>query len=264
MITGETSVQHLARALILWQNAAGPYWPFVNAAPFVSGHVAGPLLEGRPWVPRWLSEAVDSFPPLRGTPGGIGVQEGVQPGECRDEARPAPTGPLAGPFTSAADPDCSSSAVCSAFNGERAAFFVDVSPTRVLPAAPWLNRRGFVVVPVIQRWSVAPAVLRSERLLAQLVGYATRVERPVGERGVIFILDGDRAGRSSVTASPRRFDNRYEYPPCRFPAPDFLVTQGIRDVCWLFIGSFADDLKPYREALARQGIRSVEQAICVD
>ena len=215
MIASETVGQGLARALILWQAAAGPYWPFVNAAPFVSGQVAGPTIKRRTRVPWWLREVVTS----RATPG-ITRRAAV-------------------------------------------AYFVDVSPMRVLPAAPWLNRRGFIVVPVIQRWAVQRGVLRSERLLAQLVEVGECVQPPVGDRGVIFILDGDRGGQSPVRAAPRRFDNRYAYPICRFPSADFLLTHGIRDVCWLFVGSFADDLKPYREILERRGILSTEEALCV-
>jgi len=246
----------LAQALILWQRTAGPFWSFVGAAPFISGHVDVTLVKPRPRTPDWLSGAIRAMAKRTGS----AASQAAQSGSCQREAgipSPPPSAhSVPWPKTGLQRDQNFKPEV------QKIAFFIDAPPTRVLPAAPWLTQLGYVVVPVIQRWTVAPAVLRSERLLAQLVGYAKLVRRPVAEQGVAFILDGDRFGPLRFTGRPRVFDNRYAYVACRFPSADLLLAQGIGKVCWLSFGRFADDLSPYRESLKQQGIRSVERTIC--
>src|SRR5688500_7491306 len=89
----------LSRALLCWQDAAGPWWPYVCATPF-------------------LSEL---------------------PVEERDLVRARLPAPLARVLGS-----------CDDAGGT--ALYVDLAPETVLAATPVLNGRGYVVVPVIQRW----------------------------------------------------------------------------------------------------------------
>jgi hypothetical protein len=134
---------------------------------------------------------------------------------------------------------------------ERSAVFLDLPPRETLPATEQIARLGFLIVPVIQRWVVAEAVLPCEDLQAQLVGHAPRARQTPCERGVVFLLDGERAGPS---AQPRRFDNRYQYPICRFPPPDFLRRHEVNSVYWLPAPPVAEDLAAYMELLASGGL----------
>lgn len=200
----------LAKALLQWQRGAGPYWPYVCAAPFLAASwTATRVNRRRTGLPRqMLSQIVRS--------------------------------------AQAAHP----------------AILIDLSPTRTLPSAPALNRLGFLVAPVIQRWVAAPAVLPCEPLLEELVAGAAQI-RAIGKPlGVVFVLDGDRNGQpgGSETRSPgsrarhSRFDNRYRYPICRFPPPDFLRSHGVSAVCWISRTGIADDLLPYAQQLAQAGL----------
>ncbi len=134
-------------------------------------------------------------------------------------------------------------------DGERVAVFLDLPAGETLPATEQLARLGFVVVPVIQRWVVAPAILPCEDLQAQLVRHAPRGRRRPTERGAVFVLDGERAGPLAPPPS-RRFDNRYNYPICRFPPPDFLKRHAVTGVYWLPAPPVAEDLLPYAQLLA--------------
>jgi hypothetical protein len=141
------------------------------------------------------------------------------------------------------------------------ALFVDLAPELTLAATPILNRLGYAVVPVIQRWAVAPAVIRSATLLARLVAFASQATLPAPPAGVVFLLDGRRFGpAASSLAGPdnarrarrftglRRFDNRYEYPVCRFPPVGLLPELGIQRTVWV-PDRVAPDLQGYVAAL---------------
>lgn len=117
---------------------------------------------------------------------------------------------------------------------------------------------GLFVVPVIQRWPAQPAVLSSRRLRQHLVAIGAMVQRPTVVRGVLFILDGDRAGPARLESSPctgRVFDNRYAYPSCRFPPPGLLLHQGVTRAVWVSRGDVAADLLAYSESLKQAGLR---------
>lgn len=192
----------LARALVRWQRAAGPYWPFVCAVPFLGDVPPVPRPPGRERLPRTLDRALAAVPP-----------------------------------------------------GETPAIFVDLPPSLTLPAAPGLSRRGLAAVPVFQRWVEYPAVVPCERTVAQLVAYAPSPGRRAEPRGVVFLLDDDRAGRRRAgRAVPRAFDNRYRYSPDRFPEPSFLLGRGVRRVVWLVGRELAADLRPYVAQLAQAGL----------
>ncbi|MGH2459983.1 MAG: hypothetical protein ACRDIY_14085, partial [Chloroflexota bacterium] len=136
--------------------------------------------------------------------------------------------------------------------GTRAAIFVDLPAWRSLPSTARLNDLGFAVVPVIQRWVTEPAILPSGRLVGDLLRYAAVVRRPRPERGIVFLLDGERAGppRLAESTTPARaFDNRYGYPACRFPPPALLRDDGVTGVWWLARNGVADDLRDYAATL---------------
>ncbi len=189
----------LARALARWQHAAGPFWPYVCAAPFL-GQLARP---------------------------------------ARGPGRPGPG--LVGTIERLVVPDGT-------------ALFVDLPPGGTLPLAPRLNRLGLFVAPAFERWAVSPAVLRCERLLAALVAVGERVARPPAPRGLVVLLDGERAGPPGLSPNPRTFDNRYAYVTRPFPPPALLAQEGITQVCWLAVQGIAPDLESYAAQLAAVGL----------
>jgi len=146
------------------------------------------------------------------------------------------------------------------------AIFIDLPPETTLGATVPLQRLGYIVVPVIQRWAVAPAVVRSERLLGLLVALAGDARAPTAVRGAAFLTDGRRFGtrgqmpalqeRPRRVSFGRRFDNRYQYPICRFPPPELLIAQGFERAVWV-PELIAPDLQPYAARLAAAGIAVV-------
>jgi hypothetical protein len=142
------------------------------------------------------------------------------------------------------------------------AIFLDLPPIPVLSATAEFARRGFYVVPVIQRWPRPSSALPTAELLHALVEFSRAARPPQSPRGVVFILDGERGGPLSggqpgIPPDPRRFDNRYHYSADRFPAPALLAERGIGKVEWAAPQSIAADLQPYALSLAEQGLRPV-------
>jgi hypothetical protein len=215
----------LAKSLESWQRAAGPFWPYVCPAPFLS-----PLAEAEPAQParktRWS--------------GAREILSAVK--EAQDQ---------------------------------RTAVFVDLAPEQTLSLTTELNRLDYVVVPVIQRWAVANAVVPSELLVEALVRYGAQARLPHEHwdqiRGAVFLLDGlrrggpvaqgatsprtdgaDPAAISRRTRFARRFDNRYIYPTCRFP-PSSLLRQLHFSAFVTIPREPAPDLLPYRDLLETNG-----------
>ena len=134
------------------------------------------------------------------------------------------------------------------------ALFADLEPEATLAAAPRLSQRGAAVVPAIQRWCAPDAVLPARRLVDRLVAASRSVARPRDGASALFLLDGERLGRPGRRPAPDRFDNRYEYPPCRFPPPELLRREGVARVLWLSRGGVAADLRGYADGLAANGL----------
>jgi len=149
---------------------------------------------------------------------------------------------------------------------ERSALFVDLAIEATLPAAPALARAGWTVVPVIQRWCEEPALLPTDGLRGLLAATAAQLaskddhserseeshqsrSRQRTARGVLFLLDGERAGRPGERPHGRQFDNRYSYPACRFPPRDFLTELGIDTVRYLGRDVPPPDLRRYLESV---------------
>ena len=57
-VAGVHHAAGLAQALVRWQHAAGPFWPYVCAAPFLSVG-AGGVLVGRSESARWRAQPRD-------------------------------------------------------------------------------------------------------------------------------------------------------------------------------------------------------------
>ncbi|MGE3271361.1 MAG: hypothetical protein AB7P40_21610 [Chloroflexota bacterium] len=240
----------LAEALVRWQHAAGPYWPYVCAAPFLGLGESDQLVQA--------------------------MRERLQ----RRLASRRPTGRdkvltdliLAGAAASRGGrgvPDFSLP------NGGLPVVLVDLPSEPVLAVAPVLSARGWYVVPVIQRWIASPAVLPCRMLLERLVIGAWQVRRPSRPCGVLLIADGERFGPAGypLLARGRAFDNRYEYQICRFPSMAFLAAHGVAQVSWITLDRpvapaaqpagpaainrppVAGDLLPYRDDLVRAGIQ---------
>jgi hypothetical protein len=193
-----SSTQPLARALAAWQRAAGPYWLYVCAAPFVG-------------------------PPLIGGAGRSASASRAEVAACAADLDPA-----------------------------RSALFVDLAPEEALAEAPALRAGGWWVVPVIQRWCAPAALLPAQPLRSSLIDVGRCLPRRAGA-GAVFLLDGARRGPPGQHP-PHRFDNRYEYPTCRFPPPGLLRARGIEVVAWLARGGTAPDLAEYVAALAAAGL----------
>jgi hypothetical protein len=203
----------LSEALQRWQEAAGPYWMYVCAAPFVS-------------APSDLAQVEPS-------PANLALQ----------------------------------TMLSSLTDEPGSAVFLDLPPAVTLPATGACNQLGLVVAPVIQRWIASTAVLPSEQLAMDLTTFAMEAMPPGPASGVVFLLDGDRAGPGHETqldgpgrpatqpiGLPELFDNRYSYPVCRFPAPAFLQREGIERVHWVADSGVAADLREYVHALEEVGL----------
>jgi hypothetical protein len=249
------SVSVLAEALVRWQHAAGPFWPYVCAAPFL-GTAEGTLLaqrvmgsgrgEGRnqPRISGGQSALVDRLV------------------SAAHDLTPFRTGEAAGGDEVAP------------WNGGLPLILADVPAEPVLAVAPLLAARGWYVVPIVQRWIATPAVLPCRQLVERLVVGARQMKRPAAPVGAILIVDGERTGSvdAPLLVPGRTFDNRYEYQTCRFPSTRFLQAQGVRRVRWITsarpagppgsaleqpmsgLPPVARDLHPYREALLLAGI----------
>jgi hypothetical protein len=254
-----TGAPVLAEALVRWQHAAGPFWPYVCAAPFLGTGDSMELLDDlesdrarqchirtcTPPVARWTKEQRKlAATLLDGLPHGAGGLGAAGAEACRE----APDGlPL---------------------------LLADLPPEPLLAIAPLLADQGWYVVPVIQRWIARPAVLPCRTLLQRLLDRAWRLHRPGTPRGVVLLADGARLGPRGYQQRPRgrAFDNRYEYQICRFPSTAFLQAGGVRQVRWLTargpgptaslrdlegrpVGAVVTaDLAPYQEALLQAGI----------
>jgi hypothetical protein len=187
-------------ALLRWQRTAGPYWPYVCAAPFL-----GPLP-----------------PPAHRPP------------------RPRPSPALLDLLTH--------------LTGPATALFVDLPAPAALGAAPSLSRLGVAVVPVLQRWCAPRSLLPSRPLLDALIAAAPVTAPPRHGSRVVFFLDGERAGPPGLQPPAHRFDNRYDYPACRFPPPELLRREGVARVLWLSRRGIAPDLRGYAHRLAAAGL----------
>jgi hypothetical protein len=234
-------ISGLARALVAWQHAAGPWWPYVCAAPFLE-----------------MGEGTGA--PF-GQPGRDGSSAG--PGYARAQRHRASAWsrrqvalvdrllPLDAP---AGDDHADEHAP------ERpSVVLVDVPAEPILALAPLLVERGWYVVPVIQRWIASPAVLPCRRLMRLLLAGSERVRRPASPRGVVLIADGERLGPPGypLFVPGRAVDNRYEYQICRFPSVDFLHAREVRTMRWVTDRPPAQarpDLTPYLEDVLRAGI----------
>jgi hypothetical protein len=189
------AVPPLVRAFVYWQRAAGRYWQFVCATPFLCP------------VP----------------PASIPMDWHVDPG-------------LIG--------------LINSIKGPRPAIFVDLALSRTLPATPALESLGFRVVPIIQRWPNAKAVLPSGPIQQELIACRSRHRASEADRGLIVLLDGERAGPEQGSASPDQlFDNTYPYVICRFPPVRLLHEDGVGATYLVSSAGVASDLSDYAGAL---------------
>jgi hypothetical protein len=262
----------LAEALVRWQHAAGPFWPYVCAAPFLGTGETQELLRG--FVPPSVSalDATDGpaatiarRPPdgpalsarkshAKPAPGRWSRQQRaladslLQVTPQDTDVMDLPRLPLSrlrhgdpasaeGPRRSCErGPEGRGDQGAPWWGGEGLdALLLDLPPGPILAVAPLLVAQGWYVVPVIQRWMASPPVLPCRALLRLLVAGAWRARRPTMPRGVILVADGARLGPKGYPAlAPGRvFDNRYEYQLCRFPPIDLFQAHGIQQVRWL-------------------------------
>ena len=138
------------------------------------------------------------------------------------------------------------------------AVIIDLPAVPMLEMASALAAAGCWVVPLIQRWLADGAVLPAEPLARALYAPPKTPVPPPAPIGVVFILDGQRAGkpaRLDRRYRPRRFDNRYEYTPHVLPPPGFLAQHGVGRVSLLARnGRVAPDLALYVRDLATAGL----------
>jgi hypothetical protein len=249
-------VRLLAEALVRWQHAAGPFWPYVCAAPFLGTGEAEALAQSLKPNHRQNADrsrrATDLADRL--------LIKAEAPQDPYLPPLPLARGRGLGgrglpPETGLRDRGLS-------------VLLVDLPAEPLLAAAPYLVERGWYVVPVVQRWIASPAVLPCRQLVERLVLGAWQARRPSSPRGAVLIADGERRGPSGYPAMApgRTFDNRYEYQICRFPSTDFLRAQGVERVQWITDGAspaerpVRPDLAPYLEELLRAGLAVDVQA----
>lgn len=231
----------LVEALVRWQHAAGPFWPYVCAAPFLgSDSDAGTKREGqgrgRTRRERARAEALT----------------GEHAASGAINRAPTEAHPVGARFIAP-------TAIAPAEGEGLSIVLVDLPPEPVLLLAPLLVEQGWYVVPVVQRWIASPAVLPCRRLMETLLHGARLARRPSVPRGAVLVADGARTGPAGypTVVTGRAFDNRYEYQICRFPSLDFLQAQGVCRGRWLTArpgGIVSPDLAPYLEELLRAGI----------
>lgn len=213
-------VSVLAGALVRWQHAAGPFWPYVCAAPFLGTGESADLLRGSrlPHAAMPVAAHASARPGMRAAPAvGLWTQQQRALADALLRTYPVADGlPASG-------------------SHPLSMLLLDLPVEPVLSIAPLLVAQGWYVVPVIQRWIGSPAVLPCRTLLLRLVAGAWRARRPAVPRGVVLIADGARQGPHGypLLAPGRVFDNRYEYQICRFPSTDLLRAHRVRYVRWL-------------------------------
>jgi glutathionylspermidine synthase len=219
-------IRALAVALARWQHAAGDYWPFLCAAPFVS------TMEWLAWQKVRVREArlprLGNEPPERGIP---------------DHCPPTELSQVIDRALATAD---------------QTAIFVDLPLATTLPATASLNWQGFFVLPIVQRWVAWPAVLDCSLLVEQLIDHSRSCRAPRAPRGVVFLLDGERAGPPGARGASTRFDNRYAYSGCLFPSAKDLIRRGIDAVEWVGPDVLAPDLSAYASELVGAGLQPIE------
>lgn len=215
----------LVRALVRWQHAAGPYWQYVCAAPFLGDGTV-------PSHPSRTHRIAEAAPSDRAASLGTAVQADASLSELVRRLGP-PSG-----------------------QARPLAVIADLPIERSLALAPDLARNGWYVVPVVQRWVADPAVLPSGELVRLLLDGANRVSRPRSPRGVLLLADGERAGDPAHPPRPRdrAFDNRYAYQICRFPSAALLRSLDVRAVRWVCPSGVARDLAPYAADLTAAGL----------
>jgi hypothetical protein len=195
----------LGEALVRWQHAAGPYWPYLCAVPFLADvHCRARIAPARP----------DRTAPISGL-----LADGLKQTDPRMHS----------------------------------AVFVDLPIESTLRQSEALRRLGFRVVPVVQRWIEERAVLPGLDLLQDLIRHQPRALQAPIDRGVVFLLDGRRAGPVGPMPASR-FDNRYAYPVCRFPPASFFRAHGVSSGTWIADRGIAADLREYAESLIRGGL----------
>ena len=251
----------LAQALVRWQHAAGPFWPYVCAAPFL-GTGEGATFALQAWSRHQRRSARRCAAPsghhdLRPSRAETALADRLL------DATGAVQDSLELPLSRARERGLGGEGFSSGPGGEGSSvLLVDLPAEPVLAAAPRLVERGWHVVPVIQRWVASPAVLPCQRLVEHLVVGAWRARRPISPRGAVLIADGERMGPAGYPAAiaGRAFDNRYEYQVCRFPSTDFLRAHGVERIQWITSGArpaerpVSPDLAPYLEDLLRAGV----------
>ncbi|MFN8635107.1 MAG: hypothetical protein U0893_14725 [Chloroflexota bacterium] len=246
-------MSRLAAALVRWQHAAGPWWPYVCAAPFLS--TAESELLAAESSPR-TTDPASRLGSMSNTPVERGLPDPGRPGGVPHRGR------FGAPSRDLADWLAPSVAAGASAAPDPLVVLVDAPAEPILAVTPLLVARGWYVVPVVQRWIAKPAVLPCGRLLRLLLDGSWQVRRPTSPRGVLLIADGARTGKPGypILAPGRAFDNRYEYQICRFPSLDFLRGQSVHAVHWITDqpgGVARPDLAPYLEDLLRVGL-SVE------
>lgn len=199
----------LAVALARWQHAAGAYWPYVCAAPFLG----------------------DALPPANGAV----VGEGHGP----SAAARLPVLARAFVETLAAIPSDIHPAIFVDLPPDQslaaAADLVDAGFVVVPIIQRWVSSPA-----VLDCRPLVARLLRSGRQVRR-----PSVERGV----VFFLDgDRDGLGAARVE-TPRAFDNRYQYPTDRFPPASFLVARGVDVLYWIAPAGIAPDLQSYAAEL---------------
>lgn len=220
----------LARALARWQHAAGPYWPFVCAAPFLAAEApARSRVSGRSGDGRSDDAACAAL-------------------DAALTVSPADDGCVA------VLADLRIEATLAEVPSMVARGWYVVPVVQRWPAEPAVLSSRSILRLLIER----AAQIRRPRSSRGVVLLADGERAgPVSASGRTGRAGAGRAeGRtaSRIAATRRAFDNRYAYESSRFPPAALLHQEGVRVVRWVCPSGIARDLAPYAADLRAAGL----------
>ena len=218
----------LARALVRWQHAAGPYWPFVCAAPFLAADApARSRVSGRSGGGRSDDAACAAL-------------------------HAALTGSLAddGPVAVLADLPIEATLAEAPAMVARGWYVVPViqrwpAEPAILPSRPILRLLIAGAARIGRPRSPRGVVLLADGERAGPVSASGRIGRAGTGRVERRAATSRGPTASRIAATRRAFDNRYAYESSRFPPAALLRQEGVRVVRWVCQSGIARDLAPY-------------------
>jgi hypothetical protein len=161
------------------------------------------------------------------------------------------------------------SALGDTWSREGVWLILDLPGTQSVTLAARLIAGGYQPVCTFDHWPHPVGVLKPEKILAQLLRYASGV-RPLRasltpSSPPVWICDRDRLGGGP--GRPKEFDNRYYLDDSILPAPEILRSAGIQHILCV-VPSPAEmpgpDLRAYFRDLRKQGFAAIHGVALTD